>query len=222
VTSILSISDTHQRESKLELPPANILVHAGDFCSHGYMAEFETFCEWLSTQTQFDHIIISPGNHDVCVEANPGICRVMIKNANPKATLLIHEALRVADLNFFASPYTKKFGVGWAYNVATPEGLRNTWAAIPDDTDVLVAHQPPLGFGDFIPDQKAHVGCYQLANKITQSNIRLSIHGHIHEGYGVYPYYDKLTILNASQMNERYRLANKPILMHLDPLSTTL
>lgn len=216
MVKILCISDTHQKEHLLTLPPADILVHAGDFCSSGYLFEFENFCNWVSTQTQFKHILVSPGNHDICVEKQPGVCRTMLSQANANAKLLIHEAVSVLGINFFASPYTKKFGYGWAYNVATLEGLRNTWSDIPDNTDILIAHQPPLGNGDYIPDQKANTGCYLLANKITSSKIKLSVHGHIHEAYGQYPINDNLLILNASLLNERYKLTNSPILVELE------
>lgn len=51
---------------------------------------------------------------------------------------------------------------------------------IPNDTQILVTHGPPLS----VLDGEDKYGCPFLLDFIAQSNIRLHLFGHIHEGFG--------------------------------------
>ena len=53
---------------------------------------------------------------------------------------------------------------------------------IPDDTDILITHGPPLGYGDkCCSGQRA--GCAELLSTV-QLRVKPKLHvfGHIHEG----------------------------------------
>ena len=56
------------------------------------------------------------------------------------------------------------------------------------------------------------VGCADLAAAMKRVKPRLSVFGHIHEGYGTYG--DKA---NAAISDEKYRLVNKPVVVDLFP-----
>jgi Icc-related predicted phosphoesterase len=59
---------------------------------------------------------------------------------------------------------------------------------IPDGTDILVLHGPPLGYGDAAyrgpgrPPQRT--GCAHLLRRIEEVRPRLVVYGHIHEDRG--------------------------------------
>ncbi len=59
------------------------------------------------------------------------------------------------------------------------------WARIPEDTDVLVTHGPPLGFGDRTRREQ-RVGCEDLLRRVRVVRPKLHLFGHIHEDPGVW------------------------------------
>ena len=53
---------------------------------------------------------------------------------------------------------------------------------IPDDTDILVTHTPPVGFGDLCCTG-VRAGCVELLNSVQRRiKPKYHIYGHIHEG----------------------------------------
>jgi len=49
---------------KLELPNADILIHAGDFTSNGNLNDIKDFSNWLGTLPH-KHKVIIAGNHEI-------------------------------------------------------------------------------------------------------------------------------------------------------------
>jgi Icc-related predicted phosphoesterase len=88
---------------------------------------------------------------------------------------------------------------------------------IPEDTDVLITHSPPNGYGDLVNNWRqpnTHVGCECLINRIGEINPLVNVFGHIHEGYGV-QYGNKTAFVNASICTAAYEPTNKPIVIDL-------
>lgn len=109
--------------------------------------------------------------------------------------------------------------------------MLSKWNQIPDDTDILLTHGPPLGHGDLVRNGD-HVGCVELLSTI-QQRVRPKYHvfGHIHEGllgrshrndltikllgYGVTS--DDATIfINASTCDINYIPKNYPMVFDMD------
>ena len=64
---ILTISDTHTKHNQIPLEwlePADMIIHAGDISSMGYLHEIKNFCYWFSKLDQYKHKIFIAGNHD--------------------------------------------------------------------------------------------------------------------------------------------------------------
>lgn len=98
--------------------------------------------------------------------------------------------------------------------------IKPHWDMIPDDTDILVTHGPPYGHGDslamqFRRDGEDRVGCVDLMNRIKEVKPKISVFGHIHEGYGVTEE-DGIKFINASCLNDNYRPVNPPIIVDLE------
>ncbi|XP_010788446.1 metallophosphoesterase domain-containing protein 1-like [Notothenia coriiceps] len=72
---------------------------------------------------------------------------------------------------------------GWGFNLPRGQALLDKWNQIPDNTDILVTHCPPLGFLDWVPKKMQRVGCMELLNTV-QRRVQPKFHvfGHIHEG----------------------------------------
>lgn len=88
----------------------------------------------------------------------------------------------------YGSPWQPEF-YDWAFNLNRGPESRAIWDKIPIDTDILITHGPPLGFGDLTADN-FHCGCSDLLDVVLQKPPRLHIFGHIHEAYGnLFSYY---------------------------------
>jgi hypothetical protein len=112
----------------------------------------------------------------------------------------------------YGTPHQPRF-FDWAFNLDEPD-LERKWSFIPDDTDILLSHGPPHGFGDWV-DRDEHVGSPSLAEKIREIRPKLVIYGHIHPGFGVYEM-PGITLANVSILNDRYVWTNLPTEFLLD------
>lgn len=225
--TLVAISDTHGRhgEMKHQIPPGDVLIHAGDFTGRGLQSDAERFAKWFESQPH-KHKIVIPGNHDAIVEAAPR----QIKDAFLECGihLLIHEELVIDGWRFFGSPYTPEF-CDWHFMKRRGSELRKLWDQIAPDVDVVITHGPAYGHGDLAPSYKGslprHVGCMDLLRRIAFIEPQYHIFGHIHDGYGITASdeADHTAFVNASTCNESYHPRNAPILLALkDPVGTTL
>lgn len=87
-------------------------------------------------------------------------------------------------------------------------------SGIPNDTDVLVTHQPPAGVLDY--DGHRHYGSLELFEKIQIVCPRLHLFGHIHSAFGT-SLSNGTIFSNAALVDELYyfvqeRIAVLPIL----------
>jgi len=112
------------------------------------------------------------------------------------------------------SPFSPKFGVGWAYNAGL-EQLTEIWNTIPFDTDIVITHCPAFGINDQLMPSTVSVGCPALRNKLKELKPKYHICGHIHEAYGIYQD-ENTTYINASLLDEFYMVANKPVEIEYD------
>lgn len=212
-TTICLISDTHNKYKQLNdvLPVADVIVHCGDLTSMGYTHELRNFINWYEGLVQYDHKIFIAGNHDWGFETYGLQSRALV----PKnITYLEDSGVEIYGLKFYGSPVSKHF-YNWAFN-RDPEILQNHWAAIPDDTDVLITHTMPYQTLDYVPYKASHEGCPYLREEVFHRVKPLvSVGGHMHESYGVKVIND-ITFINASVLNGKYNLTNKPILIEID------
>lgn len=204
---IVCISDTHMTHDKLVIPDGDVLVHAGDLCGHGTVAEVERFDTFLATLPHRHKVVIA-GNHDWCFERAPIEARAALVHA----TYLQDSGVELDGIRFWGSPWQPEF-LSWAFNLPRGAKLREKWDLIPEGTDVLVTHGPPFGIGDRCFDGR-EVGCPELLAAIDRIGPRLHVSGHIHEGYGERRRGQTLCI-NASSCDLRYRPVQPPIVVDL-------
>ena len=90
------------------------------------------------------------------------------------------------------------------------------YAAIPDDTDVLVTHTPPYGILD--RDGSILYGSRVLLGRVRVVRPRLHLFGHIHKSHGALS--DGVTVFsNAAIMDEGYDNLNAPNVLSLTVLA---
>ena len=200
---LVAISDTHGLHRHLTIPDGDILVHAGDITGYGQVEQVADFNEWLGTLPHRHKIVIA-GNHDFCFEDQPVETAALLTNC----IYLFDEAITLDGLYFYGTPWQPWF-FDWAFNLRRGSEIRAKWELIPPETDVLITHGPPLGYGD-LTSRGEYVGCADLLESVRQKRPKLHIFGHIHEGYGM-TYNQHTTFINASSCTLQYQPAQRPI-----------
>lgn len=185
--TILHISDTHGLHSQLgALPPADMLVHSGDFTNCGTEKEVLDFLNWVIT-LPYAHKIFVAGNHDLCLWDAMGI-----ENLPENVHFLQDCGIIIGGLMFF--------GLGYDH----PTEL------IPDDVDVLVTHEPPCEILDF--SSGTHWGNLDLLRRVETVKPHYHLFGHAHDGYGMINK-DGIIYSNASLLDDNCRIIHKPRLI---------
>ena len=175
---IITISDTHGYEHELFshtvggekphlLPPADVLIHCGDFSGSGARkvkirskARLDAF---LAAQTHIPVIIVLRGNHDPHTPA-----RVLFPRS---------QALYVTKPMTVTLPYNTTLGL-------RPFSRRGDILLLPP-CDILASHEPPYGILD-MTYQRMRAGSMSLRQAVEASTNKPSLWlcGHIHEGRG--------------------------------------
>ena len=222
------LSDTHMQMDRIEIPPCDVVLHAGDFSYRGEMPECLNELKILKNRANAagaSIVIVTPGNHDWVFQYNTEYMKDECRKLG--IHLLMHEPmiLKMGDRDYkvFGSPYQPEF-FDWAFNLPRGPQLAAKWAEIPDDTEILITHSPPHLILDRIPDhcvklggpnRTAFVGCEDLATRLPQLNkLRLHVFGHNHFSAGRLDAMGKVFV-NASCCDEKYRPHNKPIIIEL-------
>lgn len=62
-------------------------------------------------------------------------------------TYLEDSGCEVLGYKIWGSPWSPTF-FNWAFNLDIGEPLASKWELIPNDTEILITHGPPIGHGD--------------------------------------------------------------------------
>ena len=208
----MCLSDLHNRLGDVRVPDGDVLVVAGDLTGRGTTAEVSRFALELGRLPHRAKVVVA-GNHDWLFQREPGLARELLGGV---AIYLEDAGAEVAGLRFWGSPWQPRF-FDWAFNLERGGDLRARWDLIPADTDVLVTHGPPRGYGDLTP-RGERVGCEDLLEAVVRVKPRLHVFGHIHAGYGSYRAgFPELRtdFVNASTCDEGYRPVNPPVVVDL-------
>lgn len=166
---ILHLSDTHNCHKQLkDLPEADIIIHAGDFSFTGTEKETLNFIEWFYA-LPYKYKIFIAGNHDdylfgANIEGLPDNCYY-----------LCNSGVTIGNMHFYGVPLFIDDVISGEYD----RQLNN----IPNDTDVLITHQPPFGILDF--SENINYGDFILLQNVLRIKPKYHLFGHIHNAYGM-------------------------------------
>lgn len=208
---IACISDTHGQHRSVTIPEVDVLIHAGDIAES--MTHLQDFLSW-TYDVPAQRVVVIPGNHDRMIEARADIREQLFNH--PRIDFLMDSGVTIGGLNLYGSPWQPEF-FNWAFNLPRGQALAEKWALIPQDTDILITHGPPMGIRDFNP-KGMQCGCADLGYRIGElDHLALHVFGHIHYSYGCAFVRDTMYV-NASVCNERYQPVNQPIVIDTDEL----
>lgn len=194
-----------------EVQECDLLLIAGDICIDGSPLEqarwlSDVFQPWLEA-IPARNVVACAGNHDVIWERNPSLVPKDLR-----WTYLQDEHVVVDGLKIWGTPWQPIFLplFDWAFN-ATEDKLEMAFDLIPHDTDILVCHGPPYGYGDKTYTGE-HVGSKAMLDAIRRVQPEFVVCGHIHCAHGRYKV-GRTCVVNASLINETYTMLSKPILL---------
>ena len=212
MTKIVLISDTHTMHENVNLPKGDILIHAGDFTNRGGSRDVNDFFEWLERQAkEYAHVIFIAGNHDLSFENKLKWLNYAIEALPANVHYLEDSEVVIGSLKFYGTPWQPEF-FNWAFNLPRGKELADKWAMIPNDTNILITHGPPLYMLDYTLRDRLNVGCKDLYERIMEVKPKLNVFGHIHEGYG-YKEHNEVMFINASICTAGYSPSNAPVVV---------
>ena len=170
---IVLISDTHGLHRQLEVPPGDMLIHAGDFTVNSEPPSIVSdFNAWLGSLPH-RHKVVVPGNHEFILEEPRN------RGAITNAILLIDSGVEVEGISIWGSPVTPLYG--GAFGKSIPEDRQRHWAQIPDGLDILITHGPPFAILDHGLPSEPREGCPYLFEEVFRARPRLHVFGHYSE-----------------------------------------
>jgi predicted phosphodiesterase len=204
---IVCLSDTHGLHDAVQVPPCDLLLHAGDISRRGRHDEVAAFLAWFAEQPA-RHRVFCAGNHDFLFQKRPEEARALV--ARHPVIYLQDEAIHVEGLHIWGSPWQPWFH-NWAFNVRTTAELADIWAQMPERVDILLTHTPAMG----VLDRTVHgedVGCPALRDRLLAHPVPVHVFGHIHEACGAIRWAGGLA-LNASCLDVHYEPVYPPTVL---------
>lgn len=203
---IVAFADTHGCHNNVEMPDGDILIFAGDMCSHGEIPEVANFANWFNDLPHKTKIIIA-GNHDWAFQKQVSLCVGMFN-----AVYLEDRECTIGGIRIYGSPWTPSFQ-SWAFMKDRGHDIKAKWDLIPEDIDVLVTHGPPEG----VLDNTGHdyMGCRDLKNAVERTKPKHHIFGHCHEDYGSVVRF-RTEFLNVSICNRNYNPCREPVVFDIE------
>lgn len=182
---ILHISDTHgKHELLIDLPKADVIVHTGDFTEDGTEEEVKDFIEWLCGLS-YSHKIFIAGNHDNCLYG------ANIEGLPDNVHYLCNEGITIDGIKFYGVPMFVQDDLDGIF----PE----LFSRVPEDTDVLLTHQPPLGILDELDG--INYGDRYLNKRVMDVRPKYHLFGHIHHTEKTFEKFRGIWFSNAAGNN---------------------
>ena len=179
---ILHISDTHGKHQILkDLPNADVIVHTGDITEDGTEEEVKDFIEWFSGLS-YAHKIFIAGNHDNCLYG------ANIEGLPDNVHYLCNDGITIDGIKFY--------GVPMFLHDDLDGNLPELFGRIPDDTDVLLTHQPPLGILD--EQDGINYGDYTLFKRVMDVRPKCHLFGHLHHTEKTQEVFRRVRFSNAA------------------------
>tara|TARA_R100001086_G_C11823325_1_gene254652 strand:- start:563 stop:1273 length:711 start_codon:yes stop_codon:yes gene_type:complete len=211
------ISDTHTRFDK-DLPDGDVLIHCGDYSLLPKWAPFDEQVQELldfnkpleKFKDKYAYILYTSGNHDLIFEKSPKIAKNLLTNA---ITLNDKEIVLFNQIKVYGTPSQPPF-CDWGFN--HDSNLRaHKYNNIPEDTNILITHCPPIGILDSLDDGTS-VGCPILKRRIKDlSQLKMHCWGHIHESAGQVEE-NGVQYINASICTKHYNPTNPAIVVEYE------
>lgn len=202
----VAVSDLHGFLPKLPEQGFDTLIVAGDVSPLWGERDRDQMLGWLDTNFRkwlmdaheqgHKNIIGISGNHDFILQQH----HREVERLELPWTYLLDSSVEIDGCKFYGLPWVANLR-SWAF-YAPEGGLREKFGQIPEDTDVIVAHTPPTGYGDDGHPEWVSLACNDAIKRVRPEAY---VCGHIHGGYGIYQVPDSpTTVYNVSLVDDLY------------------
>jgi Icc-related predicted phosphoesterase len=179
---IWHISDTHCLLDKIQVPAdIDMVIHTGDATNvrdpFKNEPEMWRFIERYAALDIPVKIFIA-GNHDGSLQKG------LVTKADFDSRdihYLYNDSVTIEGLKIWGSPFSPTFG-DWSFGMARHK-IGSLWDTIPEDTDIVLTHGPPVGVLDITnrrDNLQEQCGCRSLMKRIREIQPKAVMFGHIH------------------------------------------
>ncbi len=177
---IALFSDTHALHGQINIPDAEILIFAGDMTHCRTARDVADFNNFLGSLPH-KHKIVVGGNHDHRLARDPEKAKLLLS----EALYLLDDYVVISGITIYGAPWQPIFNdrACDAFALARGKALKEKWAMIPPDVDILVTHTPPAGILD--QDGPVSHGCSDLTDAVSALKPKYHVFGHIHSHHGM-------------------------------------
>lgn len=172
IIKIWNISDSHAKHNELNIPKADMVIHAGDSTHDRITYNFNetmSFFNWFDV-INFDKKILIAGNHDGSLQS---------KEVIPPDYYIQDEMTKYKKIKIYGTPWTPEYGT-WSFMLSKEKEIE--WARKIPPCDILVTHGPPKFILDsvFKGNNYTHCGSLELYHRVNRIKPKLHIFGHVH------------------------------------------
>lgn len=197
--TFIHLSDTHGLHRQLaNLPAADIIIHSGDFTMAGTQDEVFDFINWFC-DLPYRYKIFIAGNHDMCLFGNE------LSGLDNNCYYLCNSGICIEGINIYGVPMFMEDIMSDTY--------QKSINSIPQDTDILITHQPPYRILDY--DDNRYYGDKALLQRVKEVKPKYHLFGHIHNANGIERREDT-TFSNGSLVNAGYELTSDPVKFEIE------
>jgi Icc-related predicted phosphoesterase len=207
---LVTVSDLHGFLP--DVPPCDVLVIAGDITPPSDR-DLAFQARWLDTELRAwldaqpaRHVVAVAGNHDFVFQ------RAAETVPELRWHYLEESSCTIDGVRFWGSPWTPWF-LEWAFNAPRGDGgeafLAEHYASCPVDTDVVVLHGPPRGYGDRT-SSGIDAGSLAALELVERVRPQLCVYGHIHEARGTWRHGDT-QLANVTYVDLQYDPIDAPL-----------
>lgn len=226
---VVALSDLHGYLP--EVPECDVLLICGDITPLKIQRNIPQSKKWLSHEfadwvnaAPCEMVYMVGGNHDFALAS-------MYKNDITKTSILYgptnHKIMLLDNKSesyyfegkkytIWGTPYCKIFG-NWAY-MYEPETLKEAYATMPEDCDIVLTHDAPKLCGLGVIHQRfdrEDAGNPWLADEIMRKHPKYVFCGHIHSGEHNLQTLDDIKMANVSFVDESYMATFEPLIIEL-------
>ncbi|MFA5040157.1 MAG: metallophosphoesterase [Bdellovibrionales bacterium] len=205
---ILMFSDTHGHHNVLRINPCDLLIFAGDSTAQNTRPSHYDFHMWLNNQPA-KHIICILGNHDDQGKAAYNVWKRRLHDEFPRIHFVRHGPLEIGGVKIFCISSGVKRDKLTSPMSGSPR-YDFLWKQIPDDTEILILHEPPSGILNNPGYEPGDTYFRELREKIAaMPQLKLCVFGHAHESSGEMDI-EGVHFVNASICNE-FNFPDNPV-----------
>ena len=228
--SVVAMSDLHGDLPRVEtFKECEVAFICGDISPLNIQANDRKMKKWLvgtfkpwCEALPCDKVFFIAGNHDWVALRDSEFMRAVFP-MDGKVTYLYHEKVSYVskegkEYKLFGTPFCKQFG-NWAFMEEDDE-LAKLYTAIPYDLDILLSHDQPYGYGDFILqeiywDEGQHIGNKPLLEAVFVKQPKYMFCGHLHATTHECVEIIQTKRYNVSLKDEYYDMVYKPLYLDI-------